>query len=184
MRVAALLEGFDRPWFVAGAWAIDLFLGRVTRPHGDVDIAVFRADQHALRSYLRGWRFEKAVAGRPEPWAEDEELSLPVHELHVRRDVGEPAHVEVLLTESSGTDWQFRRNPAITRPIQQIRLYFESGVPYLSPEIVLLYKAKHLTKNDDFDFENARPSLGDERRRWLRNALVACHPGHRWLARL
>ena len=26
-----LLEQFERPWFVAGGWALDLFLGRITR---------------------------------------------------------------------------------------------------------------------------------------------------------
>ncbi|MCL4541605.1 MAG: hypothetical protein M1396_04620 [Chloroflexi bacterium] len=43
--VATLLTDFDRPWFIAGGWAIDLFLGRQTRAHKDVEIAVLRQDQ-------------------------------------------------------------------------------------------------------------------------------------------
>ncbi len=29
--VAALMKDFERPWFVAGGWAIDLYLGHVSR---------------------------------------------------------------------------------------------------------------------------------------------------------
>jgi putative ABC transport system permease protein len=46
------LQGLTCPWFVAGGWALDLFLGRVTRPHHDVDIALFREDQRQLRSHF------------------------------------------------------------------------------------------------------------------------------------
>ena len=37
---AARMEGADFPWFVAGGWAIDLFLGTPTRDHEDLEIAV------------------------------------------------------------------------------------------------------------------------------------------------
>jgi hypothetical protein len=37
---AARMEGADFPWFVAGGWAIDLFLGTRTRDHEDLEIAV------------------------------------------------------------------------------------------------------------------------------------------------
>ena len=35
-EVSAALTGFDRPWWIAGGWAIDLHLGQQTRAH-DVD---------------------------------------------------------------------------------------------------------------------------------------------------
>jgi hypothetical protein len=38
--IARLLAGVTAPWCVAGGWAIDLFLGRQTREHGDLEIAV------------------------------------------------------------------------------------------------------------------------------------------------
>ena len=37
---AARMEGADLPWFVAGGWAIDLFLGTRTRDHEDLEVAV------------------------------------------------------------------------------------------------------------------------------------------------
>lgn len=30
------------PWYIAGGWSIDLFLGKKTREHKDMDIVVFR----------------------------------------------------------------------------------------------------------------------------------------------
>lgn len=37
---AAILPGMGAPWWVAGGWAIDLFIGAQTRPHGDLDVAM------------------------------------------------------------------------------------------------------------------------------------------------
>jgi hypothetical protein len=32
------------PWWIAGGWALDLFLGQVSRSHADIDVGIFRAD--------------------------------------------------------------------------------------------------------------------------------------------
>jgi hypothetical protein len=45
-----LLGGVDAPWWLAGGWAIDAFLGRVTRVHEDTDVLVLRRDQAAFRA--------------------------------------------------------------------------------------------------------------------------------------
>jgi hypothetical protein len=39
-------EGFD--WYVCGGWAIDVFLGKQTRIHKDLDIAVFWEDRNSI----------------------------------------------------------------------------------------------------------------------------------------
>ncbi len=54
LQVATLMRDFKPNWFIAGGWAIDLFLGKVTRPHQDIEIAIFRKDQLALRDYFDG----------------------------------------------------------------------------------------------------------------------------------
>jgi hypothetical protein len=46
---ALLLEGFGRPWWIAGGWAIDAFTGS-EREHDDIDVSIFRADIEALRA--------------------------------------------------------------------------------------------------------------------------------------
>ena len=51
-EAAQALAGLDVPWCVVGGWAIDLFLGRVTRKHEDLEIAVPRMFFPAIRSHL------------------------------------------------------------------------------------------------------------------------------------
>jgi len=181
-RVARVMEGFPRAWFVAGGWAIDLFLGRETREHEDVEIAVLRADQEEVRRHLAGWTFEKIVDRVREPWREEEQLKPPVHEIHARSPGGET--VEILLNEAVGDLWRFRRNLDVARPLMEIGLRSADGIPFLVPEVVLLYKAKAPRPRDEQDLAAVLPRLDAGRRGWLLRALEACHPGHPWIPRL
>ncbi|MBC7083160.1 MAG: hypothetical protein H5T95_06665 [Firmicutes bacterium] len=96
---------------------LDLYLGKETRPHEDIEIVVFRRDQSALRGYLIGWSFQKAIPGekRLEPWSEGELLGPPIHEVH--RTDGEH-ELEILFEEGgvgSVLPWPFHystRGPA------------------------------------------------------------------------
>jgi hypothetical protein len=53
----ALFVEQDIDYWLFGGWAVDFHLGRVTREHADVDIAVWRADIDHIRRLLetRGW---------------------------------------------------------------------------------------------------------------------------------
>ena len=42
LKVASLMRGFEPDWFIAGGWAIDLYLEKQTRLHDDIEIAIFR----------------------------------------------------------------------------------------------------------------------------------------------
>ncbi|HEU5381681.1 MAG TPA: hypothetical protein VFV38_40190 [Ktedonobacteraceae bacterium] len=58
------------------------------------------------------------------------------------------------------------------------------GIPYLAPEIQLLYKAKDLRPKDEADFTRVLPALDGKRRQWLAQSLALVHPGHVWLTKL
>jgi hypothetical protein len=120
-------------------WALDLFLGRVTRPHHDVDIALFREDQAQLRSYLSVWKWQKLNHGQFLSWQPNEFVVPPIHELSATCQ-GE--RLEFLLNERLGDRWLYRRNLKIGRDLNHFRFAYD-GIPYLPPEIVLLYKTKH-----------------------------------------
>ena len=186
-RIAALMAGFPRPWYLAGGWALDVWLRHATRPHEDIEIAILRRDQEGIRRHLAGWEFDKVVPGvgapRRQPWREGERLEPPIHELHARRPEGEPRELEILLNESDGDDWRFRRDLRVSRPLSEKGLSV-AGVPVLAPEIVLLYKAKAPRPRDERDFRNASQRLSPEQRRWLRAALDTVHPGHTWIGGL
>ena len=191
--VAAELAGFDRPWHIASGWALDLFLGRVTRVHHDVDVEIARADQLALRRHLeaRGWKFVTPYAGQFEPWPPDMRLEGERHQAHAHRD---GAFIDCLLTEIAGGVWYYRRQPAVARLLPRAEMVTSggsgpsAGLPYLAPELVLLFKSKNTSgrsrPKDQADFERVFPQLEPERRAWLRWALAAADPGHAWIERL
>lgn len=176
-RAVSLMDNFHAPWAVAGGWALDLFMGYESRSHADIDIAILRADQRQLRSQLSG-RVEKVVEGQLTEWSPTEELAPPIHEVHVAWPDG--YKLEFLLNEldRASNEWVFRRDGRIRRPLADA--FVTGRVPYVAPEIVLLYKAKAPTAKDDADFTTVLSHLRADQILWLREALDMTAPGHRW----
>ena len=183
-KVAAIMRDFKPGWFIAGGWAIDLYLGRVTRPHADIEVGIFRADQSALQDYFGGWRLQKVAGGVRSAWRRGELLAPPVHELYCFNAAAELPRLEILLNESDGGRWVYRRDERITRPLGKCLLTSGAGVNYLCPEVVLLYKSKNPREKDEQDFGAAAARLDAESRVWLRSAIAACDAGHHWLRSL
>src|SRR5207249_508141 len=121
-------------------------------------------------------------------WREGEYLRLPLHEFWAWRPGterrNEQPDLEILLNEREGDEWRFRKHLSIARPLSLACLRTESGIPYLAPEIALLYKSSAGRDEDEADFEVVCGALDGERRNWLRRALEVYAPGHRWLDRL
>jgi hypothetical protein len=178
-RVSELMREFHRPWAIAGGWSIDLFLGRQTREHADVDVAILRRDQVALQALLDGGRVEKVVEHQLRPWMAAEWLALPIHEVHAT--LGDGFHVEFLLNEfdPETDEWVFRRDDRVRLPFADA-IRGDAAVPYLAPEVVLLFKSKYEDAKEDGDFRAALPRLEPHQRLWLRNALAMTAPNHRW----
>jgi hypothetical protein len=185
--VALLMADFPHPWFFCGGWAIDLFLGRPMRVHQDVDIGIFRADQQVMQAYLlaRGWDLAVAADGVLAPWKRGVWLDLPLHTIWCRNLNHEPVFLEVLLNEGDPVQFRFRRNPTLTSVGTEAIHYTVDGLPYLAPEIALLYKSAHVEEvNNQSDFDHALPRLTTEQRAWLRHGLCVLYERHPWLDRL
>ena len=179
--VSAKLVRLRCRWAIAGGWGLDLFLGRVRRPHGDVDVAIFRDDQPALRDALPSWTFYLVSDRRLTAWTDGDQVPPAVHQLHAVAPDG--TRLELLLSDRSGEDWVYRRDPRIRRPLASA-LLSASGLPVLAPEIVLLFKSKAPRAVDRGDFADAAPSLDASQARWLRDALELTAPGHEWIGYL
>jgi hypothetical protein len=96
-----------------------------------------------------------------------------------RGEVTRP-HEDVEITIAAGGFPEIR----VTRPFGELIRRTPGGVPYLAPEIALLFKAKHARPKDVHDFTGVLPLLDPAARAWLSSALERVHPGHAWLAAL
>ncbi len=183
-EVTALLAGLSAPWWIAGGYAIEAFVGKSFRPHDDVDAGLFRDDQLTIQRHLAGWELHAAdPPGALRPWRTGEQLPAGVHDIWARRGPDDPWRFQLMLNESNGDEWLFRRDERIRRTIQSLT-WLKDGVPHLAPEIQLLFKSKAPRPKDEADFEAALPLLEQRHKAWLRNALELVEPGNPWLARL
>jgi len=187
LKVASLMHEFEPDWFIAGGWAIDLYLEKQTRPHEDIEIAIFRKDQTALQNYLNGWILKKAENDTLLDWKKDEFLELPIFEIHCFNEKNEKSKLrflEVLLNESNGKEWTFRRNKSVTKPLSKLYLTSNFGIKFLCPEVVLLYKSKNPRVKDEQDFQAVIKHLNAKSKEWLKNAISVCYSQHHWLESL
>jgi hypothetical protein len=175
-EAVGLMEGFHGPWWIVAGWAIELHVGRKLREHSDVDILVLRDDQAAIRSQLPGWDVQIAHGGQMEPWPKGTQIELPRSGLWARGRLEGPWQLQFVLAESEGDTWWYRRDPAIRLPLEEIGLRSASGVPYLRPELVLLFKSTNPRERDEDDLEAILPSLDETARLRLAAWLPSEHP--------
>ncbi|MFC5835061.1 nucleotidyltransferase domain-containing protein [Nonomuraea insulae] len=183
-EVVALMSGLTTRWWVAGGYAIELAVGQAYREHGDVDIALPRQGQLAVRHLLKDWDVHAAVVPQTlRPWALDEVLPEQAHDIWVREHPDGPWRFQLMLDETDGEEWIYRRDPRIRRPLAELTVE-QDGFHRLVPEVQLLYKAKGPRPKDEADFEAVLPLLNLAQRRWLDEALETEHTTHPWRERL
>lgn len=171
-----------RCW-VSGGWAIDLFLGEQTREHMDTDVTILRKDRAGLKKAFSGWEIYHTHAPGLRYWKAGE-LPESSPNVWLRRDRESAWAFEVMFQESDGGDWVYRRNRAIRRPVEDIGLVDDDGIPYLKPELQLLFKGggTSLRKTDLADLESVLPRLDARARVWLLDSLRTEFPGgHDWI---
>ncbi len=184
-QLAAVLAPMGVRWWVAGGWAIDVFLGRQTRTHADIDAAVLRSEHPRLAGLQPEWELHIADDGSLTPWPGDAPLPPAQHQFWVRRPGATVWAFELLLEESAGETWIYRRDPRITLPLARIGAITDENVPYIRPEIALLYKSNRAElERNAADFMATAPVLDEDARSWLRETIELTSPGHAWVSRL
>jgi Aminoglycoside-2''-adenylyltransferase len=189
-EVARFFSTLTVPWWIAGGWALDLFLGVQTRDHEDIDVQILRRDQQEVRTVFREWDVQGAHPGElPSEWPFREWepgglLSPSVHDVWCRPNKTDPWAIQLMVVDATDDQWLFRRDARIHRPLATVGRRTNDGIPYLAPEIQLLYKAKAPRPKDEADLARTLPSLDGESRQWLAQSLALVHPGHSWLTEL
>jgi hypothetical protein len=148
------MEGFDRPWWVVGGWAIEAATG-YRREHEDTDVSLLACDVPAFVEFMTGrWHVWNNVGG-------------VLHPLGDRWPTVDEPRSQLWLRANATSPW-----------------VADDGIRHLRPEIVLAHKAPLQRDKDEPDFEATLPLLTEERRTWLRSALESIVPDHHWLRRL
>ena len=196
---------------VCGGHAIDLFIGEKTRPRKDLDITLFWEDRDEIIRHMLSekWdvyepcgdadsgflhkindvtvqRREKDNIWCVKPGNRSYKFDVCENGLFsVKFSGGEQTEldfIEVLFNTHKDDELLYKRNHAIGMRITDA-VCEADGVPYLAPELVLLYKSPY-AKNADYrsDYENAVKKMSAEQVRWFRRALgVMFADGHEWV---
>ena len=186
-----------------------MFLGYESRKHGDIDILAYWTDRNGIIEYMRnkGYEvFEMLGGGKTHRITDINNQMYQKRNIFCIKDNCELVQfwdtsekdiyfidfkhigltklnfVEFLFNDKSDTDFLYARNKDIKRSLDKAVLFSE-GIPYLAPEICLLYKSTDITREGyQHDFEEAFGKMSDEQRDWLNHALSIMYPdGHRWI---
>ena len=176
------------PWWIAGGWAIDLFLGRQTREHEDIDVQILRRDQRVVRALFGGWDMQAALPPpRDETWPfrpwRHGEVPGCSHSRHLvssgrlrsRGRCNSCSPTRAMMSGSfagrrlSSGQWLLSdASPTAGFPTWPLRFSCST-------------KRRGCVRKMKADFAQVLPALDQDRRQWLRNALALAHPGHPWL---
>lgn len=212
------MEGAGIDWAVCGGCAIDLFVGRMTREHADVDVAVCWDQRDRLLAYLLKGDFRafepengllREVKSAGDDYRRNDNLwcvkkgsgAYRIERQHenyyqittARRHQDTLDFIEFLFNRRNGERFIYKRDQRVTHDAAVA--YSGAAIPYLAPELVLLYKSafiRSLKSRDPadidtvsrcrHDFAAALPLLNGWQKRWLAEALRTAYPnGHEWL---
>lgn len=176
-----LLRGAGVPWWIGGGWALEA-AGMAARPHADVDIIVLGVDLPPLLDHLRAKGLHPWAThdGALHPLPPGAALPLGAHDVWLRRGGDQPWLLEVISTPMAPdwAGWAYPRDQHLRLTIEELGVTGADGLPYLRPEVALLFKAELRRERDEADLAATLPLLSGDARRWLGAALPAGHP---WL---
>lgn len=132
--------GVFTDWVLCGGYSIDLYLGKASRAHGDIDIGLFRsglADGLAAfaqeRVYLcdppgtlRRWDGARVLERVHDIWIADRELTCWC--------------LQVMVFDDTAGEVSYRREPRLRWP-KAAHSIQAGGIRILNPWITFLYKA-------------------------------------------
>lgn len=114
----------------AGGYALALHLNRSWRTHTDIDVGMARPDVNQAKGWLSDLCLRTFDAGSNNLWAS-------------KSDEG-PWRLDLTIGEGDSTRWIYRRDSRLRRPWNRAVLTNSVGIPYLAPELQLLFKAKNV----------------------------------------
>jgi hypothetical protein len=131
---------------------------------------------------LVGWDIQVAASGVLTPWKGSElVVQADQNNMWCRKPQDNAWCLDVTISDGDQECWIYRRDPTLRVPWADAVLRSKQGIPYLAPELQLLFKSKNNRTKDDTDATEVIPALVAERQRRLRDLLPRDHP---WQASL
>jgi len=124
---------FPGDWCLCGGWAVDAWLGALSRDHLDIDVVVFQDDLPALLRHFQGWKLHAHDESDPDSetqW-QGRSLVLPAH-VHVRDD---EVNLDVRVSRRDGDSIVIA--PGVDMDLEQAITTGAWGIPVLAPQVVL-----------------------------------------------
>jgi hypothetical protein len=181
-EAAQLFAGVPFTWGLAGGYAIEQFLGRSIREHGDIDVIIFRDAQLQFQGWLADWLLYAAdPPGTLRAWTPGEQLPPHVHDIWGHRRGATAWQLQAMLVDTHGQRWVSRHDQRIHGPRERLIVSY-GDLPCVRVEVQLLYKARSRRPKDELDFASSLPHLPTPARSWLRDRLRLLYPGgHPWI---
>ncbi|WHY03083.1 hypothetical protein [Neobacillus sp. DY30] len=186
-NIVDLFTDLPITWCLAGGWALDLHLGKQSRQHSDIDVIILRDEQESSYDFLsREWKLYKAQDGVLMPWVQGEFLT-DTTDVWVSKNSDSPWAFQVMLVDTFENNWIYRREKSVKKPVNEIIVRTNDGIPYLRSEIQLLYKggSSKVREKDFHDLQTMLPILTSQEKAWLSQSLQQQFPeGHLWISYL
>lgn len=196
-------------WHLCGGFAIDVYLGVITRRHKDIDITVSFDDMELCIQYLKskGWEIDAPIGNQrlvPIEFAlEHKELYFDniwcykkdndfiktektdgvfKYMKFIDREQTELDFIEVLFNKVENGIFYYRKNHNIMINTDMAFIK-KDRISMLAPEVILLYKSRNHENNDyKHDYDSVIDKLEKERYDWFINTMNIEYPeGHPWL---
>lgn len=192
-----------------GGYAIELFLDKTVRKHGDIDISAFWEERDKIILFMQslGWRVYELCGGGKAHY-----ITNVVNQIKAKRNIfcmtndceivslkptdepemfmvdfdpkgqDELTFIEFLFNNKDNGHFLYARNHNVSLHLSQAILT-RNGIKYLAPEMVLLYKSTDIEREGyQIDYDLAIQAMSAEQKNWLKNALETMNPdGHKWL---
>ena len=84
------------------------------------------------------------------------------HQTWLREPATGRYHIDVFREPHIGGLWVCRRDASITLPYGELILRTSEGIPYATPEVALLFKAKQVREKDEADFQRVLPMMNPD----------------------
>ncbi|MFC6775703.1 hypothetical protein [Methylobacterium gregans] len=92
--------------------------------------------------------------------------------------------MDMMIEPGTPDRWIYKRDRKIQMARRDAVHVSKTGLPYLAPVNVMLFKAKHCRQKDQTDFEFCRTKFLHEEKEQLMTWLNELHPGHEWIEQL